>query len=470
MAAGIEALDAGADVISFEKADEPGGAAIISGGGCCIVGSPVQESLGIQDTPDIAFKDWMQWGGASVDAHWARYYLEHSLHDLYFWAEAHGVEWVDMKPQEGNSVMRWTRPAGNGQGLTTHLINGFKAKGGQIKTMTQIQNLTIQDSKVIGFEGKNLATNDKIKVQSKVVIVTTGGFNSNLEMVLEARPELKDFRIMEGSGRGSTGDGHSMVEEIGGYLTHMDHVWFYCYATPDYLDNAGKRGLVCRQIPGYIWVNQQGKRFHNEALSGGNSMSPAMLAQNPPHAWAIVDTKMKEGLEIADPYYRDGDQVVREKVEELLHHSPYIKKADTLEQLAKLIGVNEKNFVDEITTYNKAVENGLKSDPIFGKPLDNSKAFDNPPFFAIQFFPLARKNFGGIKTDMQCRILNKHFEPIVNLYGAGEVCGMAGGHINGSAGLEGTMLGPSLFSGRVAGGWAAFAAGFGNGFHGTPNR
>ena len=241
------------------------------------MGSPIQQSLGIQDTPDIAFKDWMQWGGASVDAHWARYYLEHSLHDLYFWAETHGVEWVDMKPQEGNSVMRWTRPAGNGQGLTTHLINGFKAKGGQIKTMTQIQNLTIQDSKVIGFEGKNLATNDKIKVQSKVVIVTTGGFNSNLEMVLETRPELKGFRIMEGSGRGSTGDGHSMVQEIGGYLTHMDHVWFYCYATPDYLDNAGKRGLVCRQIPGYIWVNQQGKRFHNESLRPFERLDATLL-------------------------------------------------------------------------------------------------------------------------------------------------------------------------------------------------
>jgi predicted oxidoreductase len=47
---------------------------------------------------------------------------------------------------------------------------------------------------------------------------------------------------------------------------------------------------------------------------------------------------------------------------------------------------------------------------------------------------------------------------------------MAGGHINGRAGLEGTMLGPSIFSGRVAGGWAAHAAGHGAGFVGKPNR
>ena len=84
-------------------------------------------------------------------------------------------------------------------------------------------------------------------------------------------------------------------------------------------------------------------------------------------------------------------------------------------------------------------------------------------------FPLARKNFGGVKTDLQCRVLDRQLEPIAGLYAAGEVAGMAGGHINGRAGLEGTMLGPSLFSGRVAGGSAAQAAGHGGGFVGKAN-
>jgi len=470
IAAGIEAIDSGAKVITVEKADFPGGAAIISGGGCCIVGSPVQKALGIEDNPDLAFEDWVNWGGPSTDAVWARYYLEHSLHDLYYWAEALGVEWVDMKPQEGNSVMRWTRPVGNGQGLTQTLIDSFRSKGGQIVTNTEVINITAKNGKVVGFTGRTKGGNEEVIVKSKAVVVTTGGFNSNLDMVFGVRPELKNFKVMEGSGRGSTGDGHKMVSRVGGYLTHMDHVWFYCYATPDYLDHQGKRGLVCRQIPGYVWVNQQGKRFHNEALSGGNSMSPAMLAQNPPHAWAIVDTPMKSRLEIADPYYRDGDQIIRQKVEELLHNSPFIKKAETLKELAHAMGVDETNFLADINAYNEAIQKGLDREPAFGKPLAQSKAFDTPPYFAIQFFPLARKNFGGIKTDIRCRVLDKHFEPITGLYGAGELCGMAGGHINGRAGLEGTMLGPSLFSGRVAGGWAANEAGFGAGFKGKPNR
>jgi predicted oxidoreductase len=194
------------------------------------------------------------------------------------------------------------------------------------------------------------------------------------------------------------------------------------------------------------------------------------MAQNPRHAWAIMDTPMTATMEIADPYYRDGDKVVRAKVIELLDNSPFIRKADTLAELAKRMEVDAAAFLDTVERYNKACEQRLATEPEFGKPLKLSKAFDTPPYYAVQIFPLARKNFGGVKTDLQCRVLDKHFEPIAGLYAAGEVAGMAGGHINGRAGLEGTMLGPSIFSGRVAGGWAAHESGHGDGFVGKRNR
>jgi len=470
MAAGIEAHDAGAQTITFEKAAEPGGAAIISGGGCCIVGSPLQEKQGIEDSPDLAFDEWMHWGGPSADEVWARYYIEHSLHDLYHWAEDQGAKWVDMKPQEGNSVMRWTRTEGNGRGLMTSLIDSYQKKGGEIVLNAEITRLKHDNGRVTGLEGIDSRTGEAVNIDSQIVVVTTGGFNSNLDMVLESKPELGNERVMEGSGRGSTGDGHKMVRAVGGYLTHLDHIWIYVYATPDYRDPDGRRGLVCRQIPGYIWVNQQGLRFHNEARSGAASATPALMAQSPRHAWAVIDRIMADKLEVADPYYRLGDKVNSEKVDELLTNSPFIKSANSLEGLASEIGVNSAAFIETVKRYNAAIEKGVEDDPEFGKPLRQSKVFDTPPYFALQFFPLARKNFGGIKTDIRCRVLDKHFEPIDKLYAAGEACGMAGGHINGRAGLEGTMLGPSVFSGRVAGGWAAQELGHGDGFEGTPNR
>jgi flavocytochrome c len=470
IAAGIEARDAGARAIVFEKDSEPGGAAIISGGGCLIVGSPLQKKHGIHDTPDLAFNDWMAWGGPSADEVWARYYIEHSLHDLYYWAENLGAEWSDLKEQEGNTVVRWTRSDRNGLGLMMHLIDGFRQKGGEIVTDTEITALTRANGSVTGFEGRNTKTGEPVSVKSKTVVMTTGGFNSNRDMVIEFNPALGNDLILEGSGRNSTGTGHRMVQKAGGYLTHMDHIWFYVYATPDYRDPAQRRGLVFRLVPGNVWVNQQGRRFHNEARSGGNSATPALMAQSPRHAWAIMDTPMTATMEIADPYYRDGDRVARSKVLELLNSSPFIRKADTLADLANKMRVDQAAFLSTVERYNKACAQGLETEPEFGKALQSSKPFDTPPYYAVQIFPLARKNFGGVKTDLQCRVLDKHFEPIAGLYAAGELCGMAGGHINGRAGLEGTMLGPSVFSGRVAGGWAAREAGHGSGFVGKPNR
>ena len=471
IAAAIEAGEAGAKIALIEQAELLGGTAIISGGGCCIVGTPLQESQGIHDTPDLAFEAWVKWGQGSADEPWARFYIEHSLHDLYFWAERYGVKWVDMKFQEGNRVMRWHRPDNNGLGLMAALINAVRSKGAaQIMTGTAASKILTQNGRVCGVRATNEESGESTEIHSKTVVITTGGFNSNLDMVLEVRPEFKAFKVMEGSGRGATGSGHRLIRELGGYFTHMDHIWFYVYATPDYRDPQGRRGLVFRLTPGYIWVNQQGRRFHDESRTGGASATPALLKQNPPHAWAILDTPMTAKMEVADPYYRDGDKVRRDKVQELLDNSPYIRKADSLGELAQKIEVDGPTFLSTVERYNKACAAGLEREPDFGKSLKQSKKFDTPPYYAIQLFPLARKNFGGVKTDLCCRVLDKYFEPIPGLYAAGEIAGMAGGHINGKAGLEGTMLGPSIFSGRVAGGWAAHEAGFGPGFVGKPNR
>ncbi|MGH7827868.1 MAG: FAD-dependent oxidoreductase [Candidatus Binatia bacterium] len=468
--AAIEVAKAGAKAAVLEQAESPGGTAAISGGGCLIVGTPLQEAQGIKDTPDLAFEDWVKWGQGSADEQWARFYIEHTLHDLYFWAESCGAKWVDMKFQEGNRVQRWHRPDNNGLGLMTALIKFAESLPNvKIMTSTSAGKLLTDGGKVRGVIATN-GRNESIEIHCKAVVVATGGFNSNLDMILENRPEFKNFKVMEGSGFGAMGIGHKMLREANGYFTHMDHIWFYVYATPDYRDPNGRRGLVFRLTPGYVWVNQQGKRFHNESLTGGASATPALLAQNPPHAWAILDTPMTAKMEVADPYYRDGDKVRKDKVQELLDNSPYIRKANSLPELGRKIEVDVPAFLDELERYNQAFDLALEKEAAFGKSLKLSKKFDTPPYYAIQLFPLARKNFGGVKTDLRCRVLNKYFEPVPGLYAAGEVAGMAGGHINGKAGLEGTMLGPSIFGGRVAGAWAAHEAGFGPGFVGKPNR
>src|SRR2546427_12439407 len=156
VAAAIEAAEVGAKVILIEQADTIGGTAAMSGGGCLIVGTPLQESQGIHDTPDLAFEDWVKWGQGAADEQWARYYIEHSLHDLYFWAEKYGAKWIDMKFQEGNRVFRWHRPENNGLGLMTVLVNGIKEKGAtEVLTATAAEKILTRDDRVCGVRAKN---------------------------------------------------------------------------------------------------------------------------------------------------------------------------------------------------------------------------------------------------------------------------------------------------------------------------
>lgn len=467
LAAAIEAKRAGASVAMIEKTDTLGGAAILSGGGCLIAGSPLQEKQGIHDSPDLAFEDWVIWGQGAADESWARYYLDHSLHDLYLWAERLGVTWESVRPQEGNRVRRWHRPKNAGLGITTVLIEAARKLGvDETLTSTAASEILRRDGRVCGLKAVNTHSGEELEIHSRSLILATGGFNSNLDMILAARPELNGSRILLGGGPGATGEGHALARDLGAQLTHMEHIWFYAHATPDYRDPGGKRGLVFRMEADTIWVNQQGRRFHDESLYGGNSATPALLRQSPRHAWAILDTPMVATVEVADPYYRSGAKINRERIQELLDLSPFIRKALSLEELARKMEIDVPTFLATVERHNKACADGLEREAEFGKSLKDSRKIGAPPYYAIQMFPLARKNFGGIRTDMKCRVLDRGLAPIRGLYAAGEVSGMAGGHINGKAGLEGTMLGPSIFSGRVAGAWAAQEAGFGAGFKG----
>src|SRR5262249_2479420 len=130
------------------------------------------------------------------------------------------------------------------------------------------------------------------------------------------------------------------------------------------------------------------------------------------------------------------------------------------EELARNAGIDAATFAQTLRDWNALLASGAKEDPLTGRDLTHAHPIDAPPYYAIQFFVLARKNLGGVRTDLQCHVLTRDGAPIPARYAAGELCGMAGGHIAGKKALEGIMIGASLFSGRVAGAWAAHEAGY----------
>mgnify|MGYP005728495675 FL=1 len=131
-----------------------------------------------------------------------------------------------------------------------------------------------------------------------------------------------------------------------------------------------------------------------------------------------------------------------------------MKKADTIEELAKKAGLPAENLKATLARYNKLVDDGRDLDfDRFGpdKTEYNNRAspkLDSPPFYAMQAWPLTRNSMGGVAIDTGCRVLGKDRKPIPGLFAVGELTGLAG--INGKAALEGTFLGPCIVTGRVA--------------------
>jgi predicted oxidoreductase len=139
--------------------------------------------------------------------------------------------------------------------------------------------------------------------------------------------------------------------------------------------------------------------------------------------------------------------------------SPWIVEALDLRELAVGAGIDPDGLAATVEAWNAALAAGATADPLTGRNLTSAEPIAGPPYYAIRFVPLVRKNLGGVRTDLRTRVLRADGTPIAGLYAAGELCGFAGGHLAGAIAQEGIMIGASLFSGRVAGAWAAHHAG-----------
>jgi succinate dehydrogenase/fumarate reductase flavoprotein subunit len=295
-----------------------------------------------------------------------------------------------------------------------------------------------------------MRTGRERELRAKAVILATGGFQSNLEMVREFWPAEFRFpeRILVGSGRHSIGLGHQMAQAVGGELVHMDYQWNYFTGLPDPRYPGTNRGLNATNLRG-ILVNAEGRRFAN-FHGWAKEVMPVLLKQRDATCWCIFDEASKPFFVVSGTDWGDFKQV--EKL--ILQNTDLVKKADTFEQLAELAGLPTKNLVETVARYNELVEQGEDTD--FGRFGPGKPEFSNKaspkiaqlPYYAMQTFPLTRKSMGGVAIDLQSRVLNQQKQPIPGLYAVGELAGLAG--INGKSALEGTFLGPCIVTGRVA--------------------
>lgn len=457
LAAALDAGRAGADVTVIDMWSVFGGHAVMSGGLVCLVDTPYQRERHIADSPELAIRDFLT-HGQDANPQWVSLYAHDSKREVYDWLEALGVGWSQhflLIP--GNSVQRQHWAKGRGVGLVSPIYREcLRWTNIHFVWNTKVTSLLIEDGQVRGVRGVGLRDGSTNEFRATSVVLATGGFESNLELVRQhwpsALPGLEGgAKVLLGSGINSQGSGFDVATAGGAALTNLDHQLFYASGLVDPRDPSGKRGLNSFNAES-IWVNLEGRRFVNEfagRIPDLSGLVPVVMRQPQGVYWSVFDAKGRAAFFVSGSGWDDTNRVQRE-----IFANPkmaaWVKQADSIAGLARATGLPTEALEKSVRRWNEMLAAGEDTEwQRFGRGDTNRPSpIATPPFYAVQYFPLSRKSMGGVAVDLSCRVLDRRGQPIPNLYAVGELAGVGG--INGRAALEGTMLGPGLLMGRIA--------------------
>ncbi len=457
LAAALDAGRAGASVTVIDMWSVFGGHAVMSGGLVCLVNTPFQRATNVADSPRLAIEDFLK-HGEDANPDWVRLYARDSEREVYDWLNALGVGWSQLFPLiPGNSVKRQHVAKGRGIGLISPIYRECLLWTNiHFVWNTKVTSLLIENGQVRGVHGVGLRDGSTNDFRATSVVLATGGFESNLELVRQhwptVLPALADgAKVLLGSGINSLGSGFDVATTGGAALTNLDHQLFYSTGLVDPRDPSGRRGLNSFN-PESIWVNAQGRRFVREIVGRvpdfGGSV-PAVLRQPQATYWSIFDARGRDKFFVSGSGWDDTNNVQRE-----IFANPkmarWVKQTNSIAGLAQATGLPADALEKSVKRWNEMLGAGEDTEwrRFSRNDTNRPQAIAKPPFFAIQYFPLSRKSMGGVAVDLSCRVLDRRGQPIPNLYAVGELAGVGG--INGRAALEGTMLGPGLLMGRIA--------------------
>lgn len=445
LSAAVEMGRGGVDVLVVEMNSMAGGHAVMAGG-VAIVGTPVQENAGFLDSPDLAYEDWMEWT-EDGDPKWTRFYVENSREMIYDWATELGVEFVRAAPAHANSVPRFHFTAGRAVHLVLPIYRtALSLPSVSFQWNKRAERLIVENGRIAGVVVRDLRTDEVITLRAPNVVLATGGFESDLERVLANwTPGLPaPQRLLIGSAVSATGSGHDMAVAAGAALTKMNRHYIYVNGLVSPRDPEGIRALTAGNDSS-IWVNVQGERFTNEA-GFDKDILVDLLNQDGSTYWAIFDENTRDDFGSRGAAWlntaTDGHP--------LLDNPDTANKAQSLEELAAMAGLPSEALIASVQQFNRMVEAGVDTEfGRFGQVGNVPPKIAQPPFYAVQMFPMTRKSMGGVAIDMQGRALNDEGQVLPGLYAAGEINGSVG--INGKHGMDGMFLGPALLTGRLAG-------------------
>ena len=348
--------------------------------------------------------------------------------DAIDWLDEHGITLHNVSSFGGASVKRIHRPV-NAEGKTvsvgSYMIpllqeNCEKAGVKMMLDTTANEILTDANGAAVGVKATG-ASGETVTVNAKAVVLATGGFGANLDMVVKYKPELKGF--MTTNAPGIQGQGIEMAQAIGAATVDMDQIQIHptVEANTAALITEGLRG------DGAILINEEGKRFIDE-VGTRDVVSAAEIAQTGSYSWLVVDQAMVDASSVIQGYIKKG----------------YTVTGATYEELGKAMGVDAAAFAETMEKWNGYVE--AKNDPDFGRTSFANK-LDTAPYYAIKVTAGVHHTMGGLKINANTEVLNEKGEVIPGLFAAGEVTG----GVHGANRLGGNAVADFTVFGRIAG-------------------
>ncbi len=446
LSAALAAAEEGASVLVAEAEGVIGGSSRLSGGLMMGAGTRYQRALGIEDSSEALFHDYMTLNQWKVEAAVVER-LTQRAGQAVEWLGDHGVEFYDQMVYGGDeTVPRVHCPIGRGQAVVDVLYARCREAGVEFALGQRIDRLITVDSAVHGVA----VGDDEITAGS--VVVASGGFGASEEKRRELFPSVYGTGWSYYIGAdGARGDALDFTRPVDAQVTGHDRGLRLLHTDFDRMYEA--------YIPGWlVLVNRDGRRFCNETAPYG--IMDGLLAEQGDVAFAIFDhRRLVEATELGVARYKQSipGSTKRQSphwnldVIEMMKQEGKVKVAETVEDLARLLRlpsghlqatverVNELHAMHEDADYLK--------DPKFLEPIEEG------PFYGVEVRPATCCFTAcGLRIDRDARVLDSSGRPISGLFAAGEVTGgVIGPRYVGS----GNSYGNCVTMGRVAGQSAA---------------
>lgn len=430
LAAAIEAADAGAKVILLEKLPLVGGSTLLSGGIVYGAETPGQERAGIEDSAEDLAAYWLERAEGDADEDLIRLVAERSGETIA-WLEELGVEFAPPVPAGTSPVPRAHRTKeGRGAGLIGPVEKAARDRGVEILLETPAKKLlTDEGGAVIGVEAQT-KDGETLRIKAKAVVLATGGFDRNKELVAQYSPQAADHITYVAAG--NTGDGLVMAREVGADIVAKGGIIGFRGVAENIPYTHPVGGLIFTPS---LYVDSKGKRFVNEAIDYPLFYN-AMVENGDEAFYLIFDANnyveaLEEGLELG-----------------------VVFKGSTLAELAEAAGIDPAGLEETVAEYNRCAAAG--EDPAFGKDPALLAPITEPDFYALKVVPATLGTMGGPRINVKTQVLDTSGNPIPGLYAAGEVAN--GQFYKDTYPASGTSIQMSFTLGRIAGREAAALA------------